>query len=464
MPSQILEVDRAAARGEIGRGAAHGHALAGQRPRHQAGHVAQMPVAHGQVIAFLDEIDRTVGESDFELQLPVLPGSLVKNRRHAAAAENHRNADPHLPGRFKTARFERGLAGLEFGEHPHAALVERLSVIGQAERAGRAVTEPHAEPRFQPRDGLADGRARQVQAGGRGSKAASLDHRHKLMNAGKAICHRVPIVATEDTVSGKFVGTANLYRPNIVAAVSIEQERTMNQQVRIGTAKRWAMAEFGRQNLTLVDGKVPNPAANEILVKIAAVALNYRDTLLVDDGFGFSLPGGQPLVPGSDAAGVVVATGPDVSRFKAGDRVISTFIPGWIDGLGFGTARHPNDIVLGGSRQGMLAEYVVLDENWAVKSPEHLSDVEASTLPCAGLTAWTALVERGKVQAGQTVVVQGTGGVALFGLQIAAMHGAEVIVVSGDDDKLCAGQGARREARHQPQQGGLGRGGLSAYQ
>lgn len=196
------------------------------------------------------------------------------------------------------------------------------------------------------------------------------------------------------------------------------------------------MAEFGRQNLTLADGRVPNPAANEILVKIAAVALNYRDTLLVDDGFGFSLPGGQPLVPGSDAAGVVVATGPDVSRFKAGDRVISTFIPGWIDGLGFGTARHPNDIVLGGSRQGMLAEYVALDENWAVKSPEHLSDVEASTLPCAGLTAWTALVERGKVQAGQTVVVQGTGGVALFGLQIAAMHGAEVIVVSGDDAKL----------------------------
>jgi NADPH:quinone reductase-like Zn-dependent oxidoreductase len=210
----------------------------------------------------------------------------------------------------------------------------------------------------------------------------------------------------------------------------------MNQQVRIGTAKHWEMADFGRQNLTLVDGKIPAPGADEILVKIAAVALNYRDTLLVDDGFGFSLPGGQPLVPGSDAAGVVVAAGADVSRFKAGDRVISTFIPGWIDGLGFGTARHPNDIVLGGSRQGMLAEYVVLDQDWAVKSPEHLSDAEASTLTCAGLTAWTALVEHGKLRAGQTVVVQGTGGVALFGLQIAVMHGAEVIVVSGDDDKL----------------------------
>jgi len=210
----------------------------------------------------------------------------------------------------------------------------------------------------------------------------------------------------------------------------------MNQQVRIGTAKHWAMTGAGRQNLKLVDGEIPSPAASEILVRVSAVALNYRDNLLVDQGFGFSLPGGQPLVPGSDAAGVVIAAGAAVTRFKAGDRVISTFIPGWIDGPGFGTARYPNDIVLGGSRQGMLAEYVVVDQDWAVKSPAHLSDVEASTLPCAGLTAWTALIEQGNLRAGQTVVVQGTGGVALFGLQIAAAHGAEVIVVSGDDDKL----------------------------
>jgi len=215
----------------------------------------------------------------------------------------------------------------------------------------------------------------------------------------------------------------------------------MNQQVKIDMARHWAMADFGRENLKLVDGKIPSPAATEILIKVSAVALNYRDYLLVDEGFGFSMPGDQPLVPGSDAAGVVVATGAEVSRFRIGDRVLSTFIPGWIDGLGFGTARNPNDIVLGGSRQGMLAEYVVLDQDWAVRSPEHLSDVEASTLPCAGLTAWTALVERGKLHAGQVVVVQGTGGVALFGLQIAAMHGAEVIVVSGDDEKL-----ARAEA------------------
>jgi NADPH:quinone reductase-like Zn-dependent oxidoreductase len=116
--------------------------------------------------------------------------------------------------------------------------------------------------------------------------------------------------------------------------------------------------------------------------------------------------------------------------------VISTFIPGWISGRDFGTSREPSNRTLGGPMQGVLSEYIVLNEQWAVKAPGSLDDVEASTLPCAGLTAWTALVEHGHLHAGQTVVVQGTGGVALFGLQIAAAHGAEVIVVSGDESKL----------------------------
>lgn len=210
----------------------------------------------------------------------------------------------------------------------------------------------------------------------------------------------------------------------------------MNKQVKIETAKRWVLNDIGRANLALVEGSVPSPAANEILVKVSAVSLNYRDNLLIDDGLGFSRPGGTALVPGSDAAGVVVASGAAVTRFRAGQRVISTFIPGWIDGAGFGTARTPNVLTLGGLAQGVLAEYAVLDQDWAVKAPESLDDAEASTLPCAGLTAWTALVERGDVHAGQTVVVQGTGGVALFGLQIAAAHGAEVIVISGGDEKL----------------------------
>ncbi|WP_119389325.1 zinc-dependent alcohol dehydrogenase family protein [Taklimakanibacter lacteus] len=209
----------------------------------------------------------------------------------------------------------------------------------------------------------------------------------------------------------------------------------MNQHVKASTMKRWTLKAIGRDNLDLRSAAVPAPGPAEILVKVSAVSLNYRDLLVIDEGLGFS-PGSEPFVPASDAAGMVVATGGDVSRFKAGDRVISTFIPGWIDGSGFGTAREPNSLALGGAMQGVLSKYVLLDEDWAVKAPESLNDAEASTLPCAGLTAWTALVERGHIHAGQTVLVQGTGGVALFGLQLARAHGAEVFVVSGDDDKL----------------------------
>jgi NADPH:quinone reductase-like Zn-dependent oxidoreductase len=209
----------------------------------------------------------------------------------------------------------------------------------------------------------------------------------------------------------------------------------MNQHHRTGTVKQWTLKDIGRANLELAEAPMPIPAANEILVKVSAVSLNYRDILLIEDGLGFSAKA-RPFVPGSDAAGVVIATGATVTRFREGDRVVSTFIPGWIDGSGFGTAREPNYRTLGGAMQGVLSEYIVLDQDWAVKAPDSLSDIEASTLPCAGLTAWTALVERGNLHAGQTVVVQGTGGVALFGLQIATAHGAEVIVISSNDDKL----------------------------
>ncbi|ATU90931.1 zinc-dependent alcohol dehydrogenase family protein [Phyllobacterium zundukense] len=202
------------------------------------------------------------------------------------------------------------------------------------------------------------------------------------------------------------------------------------------TMKRWQLTAAGRTNLKLVETAIPSPGPGEILIKVGAVSLNYRDKLLVDDGFGLPDPQMEPLIPLSDISGTVAALGEGVTRFATGDRVISTFLPDWIDGSGPGTARHPNGRTLGGSLQGVLAEYVVLNQDWAVRGPDALSDVEASTLPCAGLTAWTALVERGKLRAGQKVVVLGTGGVSLFGLQIGLMHGAEVIVVSGDDKKL----------------------------
>lgn len=201
--------------------------------------------------------------------------------------------------------------------------------------------------------------------------------------------------------------------------------------------KYWTMSTTGRANLELAEGPIPTPAPGQILVKVAAVALNFRDRLAIDDGLTMVFPESGPFVPGSDMAGVVEAVGPDVDRFTPGDRVISTCLPDWIDGPGPGNARVGGPEALGsGYHPGVLAEYVILHQNWAVHAPGTLTDAEASTLPMAGLTAWNALIEIGRLRTGQTVVVQGTGGVALFGLQIAAAHGAEVIVLSGDDAKL----------------------------
>jgi len=195
----------------------------------------------------------------------------------------------------------------------------------------------------------------------------------------------------------------------------------------------WTMDALGRNSLRQQTAPIPSPARGEILVKVAAVSLNYRDKLVIETGMG--LPLKFPFVPASDMAGTVAQAGEGTKRFKVGDRVISTFRPGWIDGLPSGTARVPPYETLGGVHPGVLASYVAFPEDWFSQAPETLDDAEASTLPCAGLTAWFALVEQGDVRPGQTVVVQGTGGVALFALQIARARGA-VIVVSGSQEKL----------------------------
>jgi len=192
--------------------------------------------------------------------------------------------------------------------------------------------------------------------------------------------------------------------------------------------RRWQLAAFGRQHLEQTRFQLPEPGPGQILVEVGAVALNYRDLLMIQDGMGLAVP--RPFTPGSDMAGAVLATGPGVRRFAVGDRVISTFWGGWLDGSGHGDA-----VPLGGPGPGMLATHVLLDSNWAVAAPASLSPAEASTLPCAGLTAWFALVETGGLRAGDTVLVQGTGGVALFGLQVAKMHGARVLVVTGSETK-----------------------------
>ncbi|MCJ2055769.1 NAD(P)-dependent alcohol dehydrogenase [Methylobacterium sp. J-048] len=199
------------------------------------------------------------------------------------------------------------------------------------------------------------------------------------------------------------------------------------------TMRRWDMTGFGRWSLRLEQVPIPEPLPRQVLVKAAAASLNYRDKLVIEHGMGLVL--GFPFTPASDLAGTVAAIGEGVTRVRPGDRVITTFFPDWIDGASAGSAKTVDAGTLGGAHQGILADYVALPEAWLVAAPRSLDFAEASTLPCAGLTAWFALVERGHLRAGQSVLVQGTGGVALFGLQIAKAHGAEVFVTSASGEK-----------------------------
>jgi NADPH:quinone reductase-like Zn-dependent oxidoreductase len=193
--------------------------------------------------------------------------------------------------------------------------------------------------------------------------------------------------------------------------------------------QRWQLPVFGRQNLQLADVPAPAPGPRDVLVRVDAVALNYRDLLILRDGMGMTVP--FPLVPGSDMRGEVVATGANVTAFAPGDAVISTFFTGWQDGR-----QPPGSVPLGVPGPGTLSEYVVLGEDSLVAAPRSLDAAQASTLTCAGLTAWYALAEASMTRPGDTVVVIGTGGVALFCVQIAHAQGARVIVVSGSDEKL----------------------------
>lgn len=175
---------------------------------------------------------------------------------------------------------------------------------------------------------------------------------------------------------------------------------------------------------------VPELAPTQILINVKAASLNYRDLLTIGDIDGTR----DGLIPLSDGAGMVAAIGSSVTRWKIGDRVSPNFFPVWHGGA-FSPV-HLSNAFGGGQTDGLLSEYVAVDEAAVVAIPEHLSFVEAATLPCAGVTAWHALFERGHLEAGETVLVQGTGGVALFGLQLAVAQGARVIVTSSSDAKL----------------------------
>lgn len=186
--------------------------------------------------------------------------------------------------------------------------------------------------------------------------------------------------------------------------------------------------EEGFDALKMVDRPRPRIGPGEVRVRVRAVSLNYRD-LMVARG---SKKRAKRIVPVSDGAGEVSEIGSDVKRLAIGDRVAAAFFPTWLDG-GFAEEHHAN--ALGGSLDGMLAEEVVLPERAWVKIPARYTFEQAATLPCAAVTAWHALFEAATVKPGETVLVQGGGGVSTFAIQLARQAGAEVIATSSSPDK-----------------------------
>jgi NADPH:quinone reductase-like Zn-dependent oxidoreductase len=196
--------------------------------------------------------------------------------------------------------------------------------------------------------------------------------------------------------------------------------------------KVYEYQKFGLENLALVERDTPRANAYEVVVKFRAVSLNFRDLLFAK---GVYNPSSRfPAVPCSDGAGEVIAIGENVTRWKVGDRVCPIFTQGWIEGRR--SQQKDRTALGGGDLDGVLREFGAFNENGLVRIPDHLSFDEASTLPCAAVTAWNALIEIGKLKAGETVLTLGTGGVSIFAVQIAKMHGARVIATSSSDEKL----------------------------
>jgi NADPH:quinone reductase-like Zn-dependent oxidoreductase len=188
---------------------------------------------------------------------------------------------------------------------------------------------------------------------------------------------------------------------------------------------------FGLDHLAVTQRPDPRPGHGQVLVRVRAVSLNYRDLLTVQGKYNPKQK--LPLIPCSDGVGEVVEVGDGVTRVRPGDRVCANFAQRWIAGE---PDREKLRSTLGGPLDGMLAELVALSEEGVVRVPDHLTDDEAATLPCAGLTAWSALVTDGGLVPGQTVLLQGTGGVSIFALQFAKLLGLRTILTSSSDEKL----------------------------
>ncbi len=190
--------------------------------------------------------------------------------------------------------------------------------------------------------------------------------------------------------------------------------------------------DWGLDHLQLSSRAVPEPGPGEVLVKMRMAALNARDLIVPERGYGRAT-GTLPLIPVSDGVGEVVAVGDKVARVQPGDRVCPTFFQNWQSG-----SPSPERFAsaLGGPIDGVMADFVCLSQDGIVRLPTYLSDAEAATLPCAALTAWSAIVTLGQTVAGDRILIQGTGGVALFALTFAKLLGAHVTLISSSDEKL----------------------------
>src|SRR5581483_2056047 len=187
----------------------------------------------------------------------------------------------------------------------------------------------------------------------------------------------------------------------------------------------------GLDGLRLREHDIPTPGPREVLVRVWASSLSFRELMILIHG-KYPLPVREDVIPVSDGAGEVVALGEGVTRVRVGDRVAGHIFPFWIDGP------YTRDVSaqLGGSLNGTLTEYALLPEEGVVHIPDHLSFEEAATLPCAGVTSWNALTGSNRLQAGNTVLTLGSGGVSLFALQFAKISGARVIATTSSEEKV----------------------------
>jgi len=197
--------------------------------------------------------------------------------------------------------------------------------------------------------------------------------------------------------------------------------------------RAYEIREFGIDNLTLTERDDPVPSANEVLVRLRATSLNYRDHMVVSGTYNPRMK--TPAIPFSDGAGEVIAVGEAVTKWKIGDRVMPIFAQRWFDGESSEEKRRTS-LGAGAQWDGVLREKAAFHEDSVAAIPEHLSYAEAATLPCAALTAWNALMVSGQLKPGETVLTLGTGGVSIFAVQLAKLAGARVISTSGSDEKI----------------------------